>query len=123
LTRSLGTQFEIDTKDKILLVEDVNEGYLQLDVALSHLFLAEKLDHVKAVVFSQLTNCLDGSAKKIKTFLKSFFEFADYPVFWNLPFGHGLENISFPLGVKAKADSKTKRLVFEEEALKKETID
>ncbi len=48
---SLGTPYEIDTKNKILFIEEVGEQPNDLDRMLTHLYNAGKLDNCKGVVF------------------------------------------------------------------------
>lgn len=118
LLRTLGTAFEIDTRGKILFLEEVDEGYLGLDGDLNHLRLAGKFHGVKGVIFSELVGCLHNSVKNIREFLKRFFRGAPFPVMFGFPSGHGAQNLTIPIGAKATMDTKAKRLYFNESGVK-----
>lgn len=114
LLRTLGTPFEIDTHDHILFLEEVDEGYLGLDGDLNHLRLAGKFSKVRGVIFSELIGCLHGSKKNLKEYLGRFFRDAPFPVMFGFPSGHGVENLTIPIGTRVCMDTKTRRLTFEE---------
>ncbi len=114
MLRSLGTNFEIETRDRILFIEEVDEGHMKLDGDLNHLSITGKLDGVSGIVFSEMVNCLDGDRRKVRRFLKHYFRDAPYPVFYGLPSGHGVWNVTIPFGVRAQIDSDERRLVLEE---------
>jgi len=114
LLRTLGTPFEIDTRNKILFLEEVDEGYLGFDGDLNHLRLAGKFDRVRGVLFSELVNCLHGSKRNIKEFLSRFFKNAPFPVMFGFPSGHGVENLTIPIGARICMDTKSRRITIEE---------
>ena len=118
LLRTLGTSFEIDTRGKILFLEEVDEGYLGLDGDLNHLRLAGKFHGVKGVIFSELVGCLHHSIKNIREFLKRFFRGAPFPVMFGFPSGHGEENLTIPIGARVTLDTDAKRLFFNESGVK-----
>lgn len=114
LLRTLGTPFEIDTRDKILFLEEVDEGYLGLDGDLNHLRIAGKFKGIRGVLFSELVGCLHGSKKNIREYLSRFFRGAPFPVMFGFPSGHGVENLTIPIGARVSIDTKTRRVVFQE---------
>ncbi len=118
MLRTLGTPFEIDTRGAIFFIEEVGEGHLQLDGDLNHLRIAGKFDHVQGVVFSEMTNCIEGDRRRLLRFLRRHFKDAAYPVLFGLPSGHGVENITIPIGVRAKLSSYPPRLVIEESGVR-----
>lgn len=118
ILRTLGTSFEVDTRNKILFLEEVDEGYLGLDGDLNHLRLAGKFDRVRGVLFSELINCLGGSKRKIKEFLSRFFNNAPFPVMFGFPSGHGVENLTIPIGGLVKMDTKKRRVIIEESGVR-----
>ena len=114
MLRTLGTSFEIDTRERILFIEEVNEGHMKLDGDLNHLKLAGKFDRVRGIVFSQMTRCLGGDRKKVLAYLRRYFRDAEFPVLFGFPSGHGIENVTIPFGVRASIDSINPRLILEE---------
>ena len=102
MLQTLGTPFEIDTRDHILFIEEVDEGHIQIDGNLNHLKLAGKLDRIRGVVFSEMVRCMGGDRRALLRYLRRFFRGAEYPVFLGLPLGHSIENITLPIGVRVK---------------------
>ena len=111
---TLGTHFEIDTRERILFIEEVDEGHIEIDGNLNHLKLAGKLDRVAGIVFSEMIGCMAGDRRALLRYLRRFFKGARYPVLLGLPSGHGLENITIPIGVRAKITQDPPRLLIEE---------
>ncbi|MFA4973139.1 MAG: LD-carboxypeptidase [bacterium] len=111
---TLGTRFEIDTRGKILFIEEVDEGHIEIDGNLNHLKLAGKLDKVNGIVFSEMAGCMGGDRRALLRYLRRFFRGADYPVLLGIPSGHGIENITIPIGVRAKIAEDPPRLLIEE---------
>ncbi len=96
LVRSLGTEFEVNTDNRVLFLEDVRlkEGYL-LDF-LWQLKLAKKFKKVRGIILGYFLNCGNNTDKILIDFFKGF----NVPVIYNQPIGHKEPNISIPLGEK-----------------------
>ncbi len=114
MLRTLGTSFEIDTRDKILFIEEVEEGHIQIDGDLNHLRIAGKFEGLRGIVFSEMTDCLDGDKRAVLRHLRRYFRDAHFPVLFGFPSGHGMENITLPIGIRAHIRSSPPRLVLEE---------
>ncbi|OVE80854.1 hypothetical protein BVY03_05170 [bacterium K02(2017)] len=113
---SLGTSFEINTKNKILFLEDVNEKPYVIDRMLMQLKLAGKFDYCKGLIFGSLVgpNPDKHYVEAIKSVVKNY----QFPILYNLPLGHGVKKLSIPLGVKVCLDTKSKSVSFLESAFK-----
>ena len=119
LCRSLGTPWEVKTRNKILLLEDVNEPLYKIDGMLCHLKQAGKFHRVRGIVFGEMVNCQSfgpdrrnkesGSFKEI---LRDVFANNSFPILTNFPSGHGREMLTLPMGVEARLDTKLKTLEF-----------
>ncbi len=130
LVTTLGTSYEIDTEDKILFLEDVDEKPYRLDRMLTQLLHAGKLDKIKGLVFGQMVNCEPSpesrdpmkttSTEAIKLALGVFLKKNKIPAVLNFPAGHGMPQITFPIGAKVElqANPKTPRVVFLESGVK-----
>lgn len=114
MLRTLGTPFEIETKDNILFIEEVDEGHMQIDCDLNHLRIAGKFEKLKGIVFSEMTDCMHGDKREVLRYLRRYFRDAAFPVLFGFPSGHGIDNITLPLGVRASISSENPRLVLEE---------
>lgn len=113
LTSTLGTPDEIDTKGKLLLLEDVSEPPYKIDSMLNQLKLAGKLDQAAGILIGDFTDC---EAKDPETSLSFDQVLVDYltdlekPVLKGFRIGHCNPNITVPLGTEATMDTKTKTL-------------
>lgn len=92
IQNGIGTNWQIDTKYKILFLEDVNVNGYQLDRILNHLKNAGLFNEVKAIIFGDFGN----NKKNIKV-LEHFANNISIPVFQTNEFGHHKENL--PIGI------------------------
>lgn len=91
---SLGTPYEIDTEDKILLIEDIDEAPYNVDRLLTQLLLSNKLHCCKGFIVGYFTpnNCTTN--KTIEDILIPLKK----PIIMNFPAGHDYPNITLPIG-------------------------
>ncbi len=91
LVTSLGTDHEINTVDKVLMIEEVGESPYKVDRMLTHLRNAGKFSQVSAVVFGDMISC-SSSSISISDILEDEFSNDTFPVFTTESFGHGKAN-------------------------------
>ena len=119
IVTTLGTQYEIDTKDKILFLEDVDEEIGSLNRMLTHLKYAGKLSDCKAVVFGNFVVCKNTYTKENQHYellelLKDFFADYDKPVIYGMESGHKKPYMfTLPLGAKCSINLQNKEMLFE----------
>ena len=103
LVAALGTPYAIETKGRLLFLEDVNEKPFRVDRMLTQLRQAGKLDGVAGVMFGDMTGCGHaGDAVTVRDVVREAFAGARYPVVYGLPTGHGGGTATLPLGVRAR---------------------
>jgi muramoyltetrapeptide carboxypeptidase len=110
LTTTLGTPYEIDTRGKILFIEDVGEKPYRIERMLLHLKLAGKLDRLAGLVFGDFTSCDGSGPPDVKAIIREMFMDAPYPVSMGMPAGHGRENLALPFGVRMRLDGNSGKL-------------
>ncbi|MGH7888391.1 MAG: S66 peptidase family protein, partial [Candidatus Binatia bacterium] len=96
--------YEIDTRNKLLFMEDVGERPYRLERMLTHLKMAGKLEHVAGVVFGDFTRCEDDGPRDIDEIIAELFHNAPYPVLIGMKAGHGQENFALPIGARMRLD-------------------
>lgn len=106
---TLGTPYEIDTKNNILFIEDVGEEPYRIDRMLTQLFLANKLQEAAGIVLGQFTDCKPQKYKKEEDFkLKEVIEnrilTLNKPTLINFMSGHEYPKLTLPIGAKVKLD-------------------
>ncbi|HPG24497.1 MAG: LD-carboxypeptidase [Spirochaetaceae bacterium] len=103
---SLGTPWEIDTRDAILVLEDVTELPYRVDRMLQQLRAAGKLDRLAGVALGDFTDCDDERHpdRGLDRLFDEVFCGLGIPVVAGLPFGHGPSNRPWPFGGRAALD-------------------
>lgn len=112
---SLGTPYEIDTRNKVLFLEDVDENAARIDRMLTQLKLAGKFDEVNGILLGTWTNCKTAKSKTGATYtleevFESHFQPLNIPVLTNVACGHSLPTMSIPLGKEVTFDTNTKMI-------------
>jgi Uncharacterized proteins, homologs of microcin C7 resistance protein MccF len=116
--QSIGTPYEIDTKDAILFLEETRDPMSVADERLLHLRAAGLLRHVRGIVFGQLS--LDRSEEdEFEDFLLDLVSDLHVPILMDFPAGHEVPNLTLPLGTEVEliADEATGWLSYREDAL------
>jgi muramoyltetrapeptide carboxypeptidase len=121
ISTTMGTPYEIDTKGKILVLEDTGEAPYRIDRMILQLKLAGKLAEAAGVVWGTCTEC-DPSSSSFEINL-SMSEVLDdllgnlgRPVLAGLVFGHTKEKATIPLGVEAELDADARTFTLVEAA-------
>ncbi len=112
LCRSLKTPYEIQTRDGILLIEDINEPAYRIDGMLWQLKAAGKFQGVKGIVFGEMINCRfgEGHRNRLDVLLRDILPKSSIPILTHCPVGHGNEMWTLPLGVEATLDTASRSL-------------
>ncbi len=97
-----GTPYEMQTKGRILFIEDVGESPYKVDRMLCTLRLAGKLDDLAGVVVGSFTRRADEDTKDevrtLRDVLEEYLAGLGVPVIYNFPSGHHVCNVTLPLG-------------------------
>lgn len=96
-----GTRFDLDTSDKILFIEDVNEYLYHLDRMMMNLKLSGKLDQLQGLIVGDFSDMKDNDDPFGKTSSEIIYEYVkkyEYPVAFNFPAGHKDTNLALTLG-------------------------
>jgi muramoyltetrapeptide carboxypeptidase len=102
ITATLGTPYEIDTRGKILCLEEVAEAPYRIDRMLTQLLLAGKLQDTAGIVFDVCANCeleLEPPDFTVEEVLQDRLGNLQKPVLYHLHFGHTADKATLPLGV------------------------
>lgn len=127
LSALMGTPYEVDTRGAVLLLEDVREEPYRVDRMLTQLALAGKLASAAAVAVGDMVlpgdeaGVLPGERQdqdlvSVDDVLADRLAGLGRPVLGGLPFGHGHDKWTLPLGVVATVDAYKARLIVEEAA-------
>jgi muramoyltetrapeptide carboxypeptidase len=102
---TLGTPWELDTRDSILLLEDRGMKPWQVDRALIHLQQAGKFDGVRGILLGDFPECaapVQGSPT-VHDVCKRILTPMGVPMVFGAPVGHTMRPmLTIPLGVRAR---------------------
>ncbi|MFP3388702.1 LD-carboxypeptidase [Brevibacillus sp. SIMBA_040] len=112
----MGTPFQLDTRGKLLFLEDIDEEPYRIDRMLTQLALGGLFDDCAGVVIGTWTDC---ESKKREGFsvwdvFQNIVVPYQKPTIWNVQIGHGAYNMALPLGVEASLDATSCQLTIEE---------
>jgi muramoyltetrapeptide carboxypeptidase len=124
IATTMGTPYEIDTRGRILFIEDVDEQPYSIDRMLTQLRLAGKLSAAAGIVIGECAAC---RPREFQPSFESTFSFGevldnvlgklDVPVLAGLTIGHTDDQLTLPAGVMASLDADAQKLVVEEAAV------
>lgn len=121
IATTLATPFEIDTKGKILFLEDVSEEPYRIDRMLTQLALAGKLADATAFVLGDWADCGSREYPHGFSVMDVFTEIlAPYgkPTIYNVRAGHCEPKLTLPLGVQTVVDAGGKQLSVQESVIR-----
>lgn len=115
MVSTLGTRFEIDTKDKLLFIEDVNEEPRSVDRMLNQLYMAGKLSEASGLLIGDFCDCTPKRdlSLSLDEVINHYVGLANKPSIKGLQIGHCNPHIAIPFGVQAKLDTNVKRLIVD----------
>lgn len=110
----IGTPYEIDTKDKVLFIEDIYENVTRVDRMLYQLKLSNKIDDAAAIIIGDFSDCEneDDPSYGINELLEDFFKGCDKPVMYNIKCGHCFPTSTIPLGTMCEVNTYNKTIKF-----------
>lgn len=121
ISTTMGTPYEIDTRGKILCIEDVGEEPYSMDRMLTQLRLAGKFDQAAGIVLGECARCTPREFRPGFDSNLSLGEVIDdilgglkIPVLTGLTFGHTSDQLTLPLGCMAALDADKGTLTIEE---------
>ena len=104
LCASLGTPYEIRTRDTILFLEDLNEPPYRIDRMLMQLKLAGKFKGLRGMIFGEMRKCEQRGSENYtlqRVIMRVLGDLA-VPIAFGLKSGHVTSgNFTLPLGVRA----------------------
>ena len=100
-----GTEYDIDTNNKILFIEDLNEYLYHLDRIMMNLKIGGKLDNLKGLIVGAFSDMKDNDTKFGKTAYEIIADIVKdykYPVIFDFKAGHITENNALILGLESE---------------------
>lgn len=114
LTATLGTPFAPELERGLVFWEDLNEPPYKVDRMLTHLGLSGNLANIAGMIVGQIGNGQEGGSLDWPGLIAESVAGFSWPVGWGLPSGHFAPNWTLPLGLPARLDGGSLRLVLGE---------
>ncbi|MCU0448055.1 MAG: LD-carboxypeptidase [Microscillaceae bacterium] len=112
---TIGTVSEVNTQQKILFLEDVDEYVYHLDRMMIHLYRAGKLKNLAALVLGQFSKVKDnevGFGKTVYEVIADLVSEYHYPVAYDFPIGHEIHNMTVICGRKGTLKNDAEKTVL-----------
>lgn len=103
LAHLVGSVSDIDTKGKILFLEDVGEYLYNIDRMLRQLQRSGKLDHLAGLVvggFTEMKDTMRPFGATVEEIIWDIIKGYDFPVAYGFPVSHGMHNVALKIGVE-----------------------
>jgi len=102
---TLGTPFEIDTRGKILVLEETHEPTNTVYRYLNDLKLAGKFRDCIGIITGECTGCQAAYGKSYQDIIDEFIVPLGKPLITNLATGHGMYKAALPIGATVNLNS------------------
>jgi muramoyltetrapeptide carboxypeptidase len=120
----IGTEYDIDTENKIIFLEETSEEPYRIDRMLTQMIMSGKLSKASGIALGVFDNCEPkkdkpsfSSSFSLKEVLFDRLSALDIPVVYGLSFGHIKNKFTLPFGIKAELNSISKTLTLLEKAV------
>lgn len=110
LVHLIGTPWEPDWQNAIVVLEDIGEAPYRIDRLLTQLWAAGRLEQIGGLILGDFDQC--GDVELIWQRALELLAHRTIPIWANFPCGHGSRNRILPVGAEAQLDSSSGRLVF-----------
>ncbi|WP_342507424.1 LD-carboxypeptidase [Sporosarcina sp. FSL K6-2383] len=115
LASGIGTKFEVDTKGKLVLLEDVGVEPYGVDRLLNQLRMAGKLEDAAGFVVGDFADAMPKDQDESLTLdevIDHYLRDLGKPVVKGFKIGHCEPHFAIPLGVEAKLDGDNRTLII-----------
>lgn len=105
-----GTLTDIDTRDTILFLEDLDEYLYHIDRMMMQLLRSGKLSHIRGLIVGGMNDMKDNAVpfgETAEQIIRRICEPFDFPVWFGFPAGHIPVNHPIILGAKVRMEVRT----------------
>jgi muramoyltetrapeptide carboxypeptidase len=111
---TLGTPFEVDTRGKILFIEETHEAISRVYRLISHLVHAGKFRDCAGIIMGECTGCYANYNTTYEDLINNVMVPMGKPLMTNLASGHGIYKMAIPIGATANLNTIENRLTIME---------
>ncbi|WP_256758927.1 LD-carboxypeptidase [Cohnella sp. WQ 127256] len=115
---SLGTPFEVDTRGKILFLEEVHEPVNTVYRYVEQLRLAGKFSDCLGIIMGECTGCQDAYGRSYEDLINDYIVPLGKPLLTNFATGHGVYKAAIPIGAIANMNANNATITLLEPAIR-----
>ena len=111
----MGSPSDVDTMDKVLFIEDLDEYLYHIDRMVLNLKRSGKFSHIKALLVGHLSDMHDNTipfGKTAEEIVADYCRDLDFPLIFNVPVGHLADNRAFRCGCKIEGFYKDNKFII-----------
>ena len=115
ISAAMGTPYEMDSKGKIVFIEEVSESITKIEKWMYHLKNAGKFKDCAGILLGQFTDITNSDMPEYTVIdcISEILADVSVPVMYNLQSGHGEKIITVPFGTNCSMDTESGTLRFE----------
>lgn len=102
---TLGTPFEVDTRGRIVFIEETHEAVSRVYRLVAHLIHAGKFSDCAGIIVGECSNCIDSYGKTYEDLINEVLVPLGKPLMTNLASGHGYYKMAIPIGATANLNT------------------
>lgn len=110
-----GTEYDIDTMDKILVLEDLDEYLYHIDRMMMNMKYGGKLENLKGLIVGGMTDMNDNQipfGKSAYEIIRDAVAEYNFPVCFNFPIGHIKNNYALIFGAQVELEVGKDKVIF-----------
>ncbi len=115
LSHLLGTPYSPTYRGCLFVMEDIGEAPYKIDRMLFQMRMAGCFQGISGVVLGSFQDC--GRYEDICIIVKNIFVDMNIPILGGFEIGHGDDNMTIPMGIRATLDTDQGALVYQEAAV------
>ena len=109
LASIIGTDYQPNFTNSILLLEDIGEPPYRIDRLFYQLKYAKAFKQTKGIILGRFVDCYETDSTKtsltLNEVIDDYFSELKIPVVYNIKHGHIKENLTIPFGLKCKLNA------------------
>ena len=118
----IGTVYLPSMKEKILMLEDINELPYKIDRILNQMKMLKVFKQVRGVILGRFVGCYEHDPMKktltLGEVMEDYLSHLKIPVLYAFPHGHIKDKVTVPLGLKVKINSTKGFIDYADSAVK-----
>ena len=122
LSALIGTVYFPSMKEKILMLEDINELPYKVDRMLNQMKMIKVFKQLRGVILGRFVGCYEHDPMKktltLGEVMEDYLSHLKIPVLYAFPHGHIKDKVTVPLGLKVKINSTKGFIDYTESAVK-----